>query len=54
VQAGLENLDTALGMWRKSWLVGGTPGMWFQSGNPAGFAQTKIRRTFVGPPPDEP
>lgn len=54
VQAALENLDTALGMWRQSWLVGGSPGMWFQSDNPPGFAPAKIRRGFVGPPPTEP
>lgn len=52
-QAQLENIDTALGMWRRSWLVGGTPNMWFVSGNPPGFAPTRVRRSFVGPPPTE-
>jgi phosphatidylserine/phosphatidylglycerophosphate/cardiolipin synthase-like enzyme len=50
----LQDLDTALGMWRQSWRVGGSPGMWFQSDNPPGFAPAKIRRGFVGPPPTEP
>lgn len=55
VQAGLEDIDTALGMWRRSWLPNtAATGMWFQTNNPPGFAPTKNRRSFVGPPPNEP
>lgn len=50
----LQDLDLALGMWRQSWRVGGTQGMWFASDNPAGFQPAKVRRTFVSPPPQEP
>lgn len=53
VRPQLEALDLALGMWRASWLVGGTPGMWFSGDNPPGFAPARIRRTFFGPPPME-
>jgi phosphatidylserine/phosphatidylglycerophosphate/cardiolipin synthase-like enzyme len=51
VDAALANLGTALGMWRRPWLVGGSPGMWFASGNPAGFAPRELKRVFVGPTP---
>ena len=52
-QSDIENLDLALGMWRKSWQIGGLPNTWRVSGQPAGFNPTRLRRTFVGPPPTE-
>ena len=52
VLSQLQDLDLALGMWRQSWRIGGTPDMWFVSDNPPGFNPTRIRRIFVGPLPN--
>jgi phosphatidylserine/phosphatidylglycerophosphate/cardiolipin synthase-like enzyme len=51
LQASLEDLDLALGIFRPEWLPPHAPaGSWRLPGMPAGFAPTESVLTLVGPP----
>jgi phosphatidylserine/phosphatidylglycerophosphate/cardiolipin synthase-like enzyme len=56
LRTSLDDLSTALGMWRSAWGPGG--GIWFAPNNPPGFTpatlqpgapRTRVVRAFVGP-----
>lgn len=50
VDAALDDVDLALGLWKPQWLPATAPqGLWSATGRPAGFAPTGVARTYVGP-----
>lgn len=51
VQAALEDIDMALGLWRSSWLPTNAPiDMWIVPDRPSGFLPVPKELEFVGPP----
>lgn len=44
LKAALESVPLALGAWNPAWLTVGRPGMWFDPGNPRGFASRRRLR----------
>jgi phosphatidylserine/phosphatidylglycerophosphate/cardiolipin synthase-like enzyme len=50
LEAGLQDLDLALGIWRPEWLPAGTdPATWRRPDVPAGFRPEEHVLTLVGP-----
>jgi phosphatidylserine/phosphatidylglycerophosphate/cardiolipin synthase-like enzyme len=49
VMTALQEIDTAVGLWRRSWLPSGSTDLWSAAGKPPGFAPAPNQIELVGP-----